>query len=145
MTMLTHARAELALHELRSGEGLALLLLHGLGERTPPIPPGSLASWPGPVSGLDFVGHGSSSLPVGGGYTAEVLLADVEGFPYKEIAEILDVPIGTVMSRLHRGRKRLQNELYEFGRRRGLVPDDATIESEDSQDGTATVGAGAES
>ena len=54
-----------------------------------------------------------------------VLLADVEGFAYKEIAEILDIPIGTVMSRLHRGRKGLQKELYEFGRERNLVPDDA--------------------
>jgi RNA polymerase sigma-70 factor, ECF subfamily len=53
-----------------------------------------------------------------------VLLADVEGFSYKEIAEIMDVPIGTVMSRLHRGRKQLQQRLWEFGRERGLVPDD---------------------
>jgi len=52
-----------------------------------------------------------------------VLLADVEEFSYKEIAEILDVPIGTVMSRLHRGRKALQKTLYEFGRSRGLVGD----------------------
>jgi RNA polymerase sigma-70 factor (ECF subfamily) len=50
-----------------------------------------------------------------------VLLADVEGFSYKEIAEILDIPIGTVMSRLHRGRRALQKRLYEFGRSRGLV------------------------
>ena len=57
-------------------------------------------------------------------YRDAVLLADVDGFAYKEIAEILDVPIGTVMSRLHRGRKRLQQQLYEFGRRRGLVSDD---------------------
>jgi RNA polymerase sigma-70 factor (ECF subfamily) len=50
-----------------------------------------------------------------------VLLADVEGFAYKEIAEILDIPIGTVMSRLHRGRKALQKRLYEFAVDRGLV------------------------
>ena len=50
-----------------------------------------------------------------------VLLADVEGFSYKEIAEILDIPIGTVMSRLHRGRKALQKTLHDFGMQRGLV------------------------
>src|SRR4029079_9674259 len=52
-----------------------------------------------------------------------VLLADVEGFSYKEIAEIVDVPIGTVMSRLHRGRKALQKRLFDFASARGLVPD----------------------
>jgi RNA polymerase sigma-70 factor (ECF subfamily) len=51
-----------------------------------------------------------------------VLLADVEGFSYKEIADILDIPIGTVMSRLHRGRKALQKALHDFGMQRGLVP-----------------------
>ena len=55
------------------------------------------------------------------GFRLAVLLADVEGFSYKEIAEILDVPIGTVMSRLHRGRKALQKALHEFGQQRGLV------------------------
>jgi len=50
-----------------------------------------------------------------------VWLADVEGFSYKEIAEILDVPIGTVMSRLHRGRKALEKRLWETMRERGLV------------------------
>ena len=50
-----------------------------------------------------------------------VLLADVEGFSYKEIAEILDIPIGTVMSRLHRGRRALQKALFEFGMQHGLV------------------------
>lgn len=52
-----------------------------------------------------------------------VLMADVEGFSYREIAEILDVPIGTVMSRLHRGRKALQKALFTFGTERGLVGD----------------------
>ncbi|HZT64933.1 MAG TPA: sigma-70 family RNA polymerase sigma factor [Acidimicrobiales bacterium] len=50
-----------------------------------------------------------------------VLLADVEGFSYKEIADIMEVPIGTVMSRLHRGRRALQKALVEYGRERGLV------------------------
>jgi RNA polymerase sigma-70 factor (ECF subfamily) len=50
-----------------------------------------------------------------------VLLADVEGFSYKEIAEITGVPIGTVMSRIHRGRRALQKALHEFGEARGLV------------------------
>lgn len=43
-----------------------------------------------------------------------VLLADVEGFSYKEIAEIVGIPVGTVMSRLHRGRRRLQKELWDY-------------------------------
>ena len=57
-----------------------------------------------------------------------VLLADVEGFSYKEIAEILDIPIGTVMSRLHRGRKALQKALYEYAVTHGLAdrPEDDT-------------------
>jgi hypothetical protein len=46
----------------------------------------------------------------------------VEGFAYKEIAEILDIPIGTVMSRLHRGRKALQRQLYEFAKSSGTWP-----------------------
>jgi RNA polymerase sigma-70 factor (ECF subfamily) len=50
-----------------------------------------------------------------------VLLADVEGFSYKEIAQITDVPIGTVMSRLHRGRKALEKALYAVAKERGLV------------------------
>jgi RNA polymerase sigma-70 factor (ECF subfamily) len=50
-----------------------------------------------------------------------VYLADVEGFSYKEIAEILDIPIGTVMSRLHRGRKAMQKQLYDYAAARGLV------------------------
>lgn len=51
-----------------------------------------------------------------------VYLADVEGFPYKEIAEIMDTPVGTVMSRLHRGRKQLRVTLGDYARERGLIP-----------------------
>lgn len=50
-----------------------------------------------------------------------VLLLDVEGFSYKEIAEMLEIPIGTVMSRLHRGRKFLQKRLYDLARDRGIA------------------------
>jgi RNA polymerase sigma-70 factor (ECF subfamily) len=57
-----------------------------------------------------------------------VLLADVDGFAYKEIAEMLDIPIGTVMSRLHRGRKAMQRALYEFAQARGLVTSPATTD-----------------
>ena len=77
-TRLTHVRTELALHELRAGEGRPLLLLHGLGERTPDTVPDEVAAWPGPILGLDLSGHGASSRAPGGGYTAEVLMADVD-------------------------------------------------------------------
>ena len=50
-----------------------------------------------------------------------VMLADVEGFSYKEISEITDVPIGTVMSRIHRGRRALQKALHDVAEARGLV------------------------
>jgi len=49
------------------------------------------------------------------------VLLDVEGFSYKEIAETLDIPIGTVMSRLHRGRKFLQKRLYDLAKERGIA------------------------
>ena len=77
-TLLTHGRVALALHRLRAGEGRPLLLLHGLGEASPAEVPPHLSSWPGPVAALDFTGHGASSRPKGGGYTAEILMADVD-------------------------------------------------------------------
>lgn len=50
-----------------------------------------------------------------------VLLADVEGFSYKEISDITETPMGTVMSRIHRGRKQLQKALWSYAQERGLV------------------------
>ena len=54
-------------------------------------------------------------------YREAVLLTDVEGFSYKETAGILEVPVGTVMSRLHRGRQRLQRALYDYAKESGVV------------------------
>jgi RNA polymerase sigma-70 factor (ECF subfamily) len=62
-----------------------------------------------------------------------VLLADVEDFSYKEIAEMLDIPIGTVMSRLHRGRKAMQKALADYAMERGLIA--RTPPTEDTADG----------
>jgi pimeloyl-ACP methyl ester carboxylesterase len=76
--MLQHNKVQLALHELRGGEGRPLLHLHGLGERTPDALPAHLDAWPGPVWGLDLTGHGASSVAEGGGYFCEVLMADVD-------------------------------------------------------------------
>lgn len=73
---LVHNKVRLALHRLRGGDGRALLLLHGLGEQTPAAVPTFAAGWAGPVYGLDFTGHGQSTIPAGGGYTAEILMAD---------------------------------------------------------------------
>jgi pimeloyl-ACP methyl ester carboxylesterase len=77
LVWVTHVRVRLALHRLRAAAGRPLLLLHGLGERTPDAVP-SWLTWPGPVWGLDFTGHGASTLPSGGGYTAELLMGDVD-------------------------------------------------------------------
>src|SRR5215207_4539559 len=63
-----------------------------------------------------------------------VLLADVQDFSYKEIAEILDIPIGTVMSRLHRGRKAMQKRLVDFAEARGLLRRPAGAAADDGSE-----------
>ena len=80
MIKLTHARIILALHELRAATNgvRPLLLLHGLGMRSPDELPKELAPWSGPIYALDFTGHGDSTIPMGGGYTAETLIGDVD-------------------------------------------------------------------
>jgi pimeloyl-ACP methyl ester carboxylesterase len=76
---LVHNRIRLALHTLRPATiGRPLLLLHGLGERTPAAVPAWAFDWPGAIHGVDFTGHGDSTVPVGGGYSSEVLMADAD-------------------------------------------------------------------
>ena len=64
-------------------------------------------------------------------FRVPVLLADVEEFSYKEISDMLEVPIGTVMSRLHRGRKAMQQALHRYAADRGLLPTDPSGEPAD--------------
>jgi pimeloyl-ACP methyl ester carboxylesterase len=78
VTTLRHGKVDLALHLVREGEGRALLVLHALGERAPEAVPDQLDGWTGPIWGLDFTGHGRSTVPAGGGYTAEVLMGDAD-------------------------------------------------------------------
>lgn len=74
---LQHNRITLALHEIRSGIGRPLLLLHGLGENAQAMHDVPV-QWSGPIWALDFTGHGESTVPHGGGYSAEILMADVD-------------------------------------------------------------------
>jgi RNA polymerase sigma-70 factor (ECF subfamily) len=74
----------------------------------------------------DEVKNALESLPED--FRIPVLLSDVDGFSYKEIAEMLEIPMGTVMSRLHRGRKAMQKMLYAYARDRGLIVEPVTIE-----------------
>lgn len=86
VTTLVHNKVRLALHHLSDGaghhvsdgDGRPLLLLHGLGEQSPDRVPSWAAAWPGPVVALDFTGHGQSTIPSGGGYSAETVMADAD-------------------------------------------------------------------
>lgn len=80
MRRLRHGRVELVLSNLRPGDSTSrpLLLLHELGGSAATAPLRDVEAWPGPVWGLDFTGHGGSSVPAGGGYTAETLMADAD-------------------------------------------------------------------
>ena len=66
-----------------------------------------------------------------------VVLSDIEGFSYAEMAEIMDVPMGTVMSRLHRGRKALQKRLWELARDRGIVKGSTDPKGEQNESSTS--------
>ena len=65
-----------------------------------------------------------------------VVLSDIEGFTYAEMAEIMDVPMGTVMSRLHRGRKALQKRLWDLAKDRGIVKDKPENASDSASEST---------
>ncbi|HEX9614569.1 MAG TPA: sigma-70 family RNA polymerase sigma factor [Bacteroidota bacterium] len=70
----------------------------------------------------DEVARALESLPED--FRTVVILCDIEGLTYEEIAEFIDRPIGTVRSRLHRGRKLLQTKLFEYAKKQGIIPND---------------------
>lgn len=70
----------------------------------------------------DAVAHAIESLPED--FRTVVILCDIEGLTYEEISEFVDCPIGTVRSRLHRGRRMLRAKLLEYAKKRGYVTND---------------------
>jgi RNA polymerase sigma-70 factor (ECF subfamily) len=112
-----YRKAQRRPNEVELGELQDIYLYKRLGEQ-------SGASVSAELTALDMfvdqdIVEAIESLPEA--FRLPVLYADVEGFSYKEIAEILDIPIGTVMSRLHRGRKALQRKLWNLAVEQGLV------------------------
>jgi len=79
----------------------------------------------------ETIQHAMAALPEE--YRSVVTLALVEELSYKEIAAALAIPIGTVMSRLHRGRKHLQRDLLDYARRRGIFRHDAGVYPEGAE------------
>ena len=70
----------------------------------------------------DEVQAALEALPVD--YRTVITLSDVQGFSYKEVAEMAQIPVGTVMSRLHRGRRILQQKLFDFAKQEGVIRTD---------------------
>ena len=68
-----------------------------------------------------------------------IILSDLEGLTYEEIAEMLDIPLGTVRSRLHRARKNLQGKLRSFAVARGYLSKDARTRAEENAEDTQTL------
>ena len=79
----------------------------------------------------DEVKHALEEMPVD--FRMVVLLADLQDFAYKEIAEIMDCPIGTVMSRLYRGRRMLQARLVDYARAQGYIPPGEETQGDDEE------------
>ncbi len=81
-----------------------MLLLHGLGERSPATLPEDMKAWPGPVYALDFSGHGASTVPRGGGYTCEQLMGDADtGLAHLGHATLLGRGLGAYVALLLAG------------------------------------------
>jgi pimeloyl-ACP methyl ester carboxylesterase len=80
VVIVRHGKSELALHQVRTGDGPKALVLHGLAENAGCVLSRLVADgWPGgDVWALDFLGHGASTRPPGGGYTCETLMADAD-------------------------------------------------------------------
>lgn len=104
---LRHNKIELALHELRGNriEGARpVLILHALGEHSPKAAPAWTAAWPGAIWALDFTGHGDSTVPAGGGYTAEILLADADiALAHTGVATVVGFGLGAYIALLVAG------------------------------------------
>ena len=67
----------------------------------------------------DDVSKALDSLPPD--FKTVVILCDIEGLSYEEIADFIDIPVGTVRSRLHRGRKMLQSQLFDYAKQKGYI------------------------
>jgi pimeloyl-ACP methyl ester carboxylesterase len=127
---LQHNRVRLALHTLRAAEGRALLLLHGLGEASPAREPSELVEWEGPIYALDFTGHGASTVPQGGGYTCELLMADVDfALTHLQSATLMGRGLGAYVALLAAGARphRVRGAILRDGP--GLAGGGATFNS----------------